>query len=89
MGRFAMRLLACVLVLAATGTASACINDSEVDRSEREFKSSYNERSPRGEPAPEYSPGGEPTGPLAFLGLGSALLAGACAMSLLRPGRSA
>jgi hypothetical protein len=82
--------LASLCLLAAAGSARACINDSEVDRSEREFKSQYNTSPLRGEPAPEYTPPvADSKGPLVWLAGGSLLFVGACVLCFRRPaGRS-
>jgi hypothetical protein len=65
--------------------ASACINDSEVNAKEREFKSQYQEDKPQYMPEPVYSPrNGQKLAPFAAVGVGSALLAGACVFCLKR-----
>ena len=86
MRSFAALVLGCLL-LTAGPAARACINDREVNSAEREFKSSYMEDTPQGEPAPEYAPPPpDRTAPLAVLGLGSTLLLGAAVVCLKRPG---
>jgi hypothetical protein len=52
-------------------TARACINDREVNAAEREFKSSYQDRST---PAPSPYPHEGPVTPLALMGIGGSLL---------------
>jgi hypothetical protein len=79
--------LASLLLFSAVPPARACVNDREVDRAEREFKSQYNGKPLRGEPAPEYAPPpAREGGPLAWLGGGSLLLAGACLVCFRRTG---
>jgi hypothetical protein len=73
------------LVLCGAGTpARACVNDREVDRSERQFKSQYNIDPPAGDPVPGYAPKGQANDPLVWLGGGSLLFLGACALCLRR-----
>ena len=68
-----------------TVSASACINDREVNAKEREFKSQYQENTPRRAPEPWYSPPSEQKlVPFAILGTGSALLTGAGVFCLKR-----
>jgi hypothetical protein len=87
MRRFATGVLAGLVLLAAGSPAPACINDSEVDKAEREFKSSYEKNTPRGTPAPDYAPPPKDRGlPLAFLGTGSVLLAGAAVVCFKKTG---
>jgi hypothetical protein len=80
------RLLTPALILAAqVSMATACINDRESLRSEKEFKSSYIENQPR--VAPSYQP--EPSGDnqlLTFGGIGAgiALLVSGCVLGLGR-----
>jgi hypothetical protein len=81
-------LAAGLLVLASAAPALACINDREVNKSEREFKSTYNGDTPRGEPVPGYTPPAEDKGErIALLGGGSVLLLGACAVCLRKTAR--
>jgi hypothetical protein len=70
-----MRSVAALLtILAIAAPASACINDREVDRHEREFKSNYLDPILPGSLSPEAEPA---VRPLAYGGLGAALLLGA------------
>jgi hypothetical protein len=86
---FLVAMSAGLLALSAACPARACINDRDVNRSEREFKSSYQDRQPAGEPAPQYTPPApDQTRPFAMLGAGSALLVGAAVITL-RPTRRA
>jgi LPXTG-motif cell wall-anchored protein len=82
MRRFLASLLSCSLLLSVAGPAFACANDSEIGKSEREFKSTYNEGPAAGQPVP--TTGGSSTGPIALMGAGSFLLVGACAVCLRR-----
>jgi len=68
-------LFAVLLLTALPWAARACINDREIERSEREFKSLYQQpaAAPTAEPAPPQGQGL----PLAFLGGGAVLLLGA------------
>jgi hypothetical protein len=83
MGRVLSGLAALVLLAAAALPAQACINDREVDRTEREFKSHYLETAPVTQPAPNPSGTEQKALPIAFLGGGGILLLGATA-SVLR-----
>jgi hypothetical protein len=64
--------LSALLLLSAT--ASACVNDREVNRAEREFKSQYEQPAPpaTSDPGPQ-----DQAMPIAFLGGGAFLLLGA------------
>jgi hypothetical protein len=65
--------LSALALLAAALPARACINDREVKRSEREFKSQYQQ--PAGQPS--YEPPAEGRGEsVAYVGWGSVLLLG-------------
>jgi hypothetical protein len=69
----------CLLFVATTLVlpARACINDREVNRSEREFKSQYQQPSPGADPTgPPAAPQSSDL-PLVFLGGGTVLLLGA------------
>jgi hypothetical protein len=82
MSRAILVLAILLLLFCARTPARACINDREVTRSEREFKSNYLEKRPPAAPAPEYTP---PTGdraPFLYLGVGSTLLIGATVISM-------
>jgi hypothetical protein len=72
-------------VFAITLSASACINDREVNAKEREFKSQYQESNPSSAPAPSYTPSTQDKlVPFAALGTGSVLLTGAGVFCLKR-----
>jgi hypothetical protein len=78
---------ALALLTAAALPARACINDREVNRSEREFKSQYQQ--PAYTPTPAPPPAQDQGTSLAFLGAGTFLLLGAAATVLnLRKGPS-
>ncbi len=81
-------LSALVILAAVALPAWACINDREVNRAEREFKSQYRQTVPTGQPAAYPSAPQESTLPLAFLGGGTVLLLGATA-TILRPRKQA
>ncbi len=74
MSRFTLWALAVSLVF--TGAASACLNDREVEKTEREFKSSYMEKpAPTAPTSPEPAPvnqlltyGGSSAGAVLLLG---------------------
>jgi hypothetical protein len=91
MRRIAALVLGCGLALTLAAPVKACINDSELLKQEREFKSSYNENAPVGQPAaPDAAPSSEGdgwTGPLAYLGTGAFLLLGGCVVGLRRAER--
>jgi hypothetical protein len=55
MSRFLRCVLCAGVVLAAAGSARACLNDREVNRAEREFRSQYQDPSPL-ESAPTAPP---------------------------------
>jgi hypothetical protein len=80
-------IAASAVLLAWHSVAQACLHDSEVPKSEREFKSAYLESS-GAEPAslPEYQEAATKDRWLTFgaTALGSVLLAGALAMSLTK-----
>ena len=63
------------LTAAAALPARACINDREVTRAEREFKSQYQQTAPAGEPTSE--PSRSEGLSVAFMGGGTVLLLGA------------
>jgi hypothetical protein len=89
MGRLILELTALMLLGAAALPAQACINDREVNRAEREFKSQYLQTAPAIQPAPDTSGIQERVLPVAFLGSGGVLLLGATATVLnlrKRPG---
>lgn len=83
---FLLAVSCCLLLGVLVTPVSACLNDREVNRSEREFKSQYQERPDGAQPSSE-SPSVRPAGPLAFLtmGVGVFLLAGSVVVSLNRP----
>jgi hypothetical protein len=72
-------LLTMAALLAASATASACINDSELPSHEREFRSSY-----KNSPAPESTPSSSYAAPVAAGG-GVLLLIGAAVVTLRTP----
>jgi hypothetical protein len=72
--------LTALLLLASVMPVRACINDREVNRTEREFKSQYLQPPPATNPSP--TPSQEPVMPVAFLGGGAVLLIGATLMVL-------
>jgi hypothetical protein len=90
MRRTIVGLSALFLLAAAALPARACINDSEVKRAEREFKSQYLQQpSPGMQPVPE-SPRPQGNGwSVVFLGGGTVLLLGAAVTVLNLPRRSA
>lgn len=73
MRRFMAWVCLSFLVLSlVVSAAPACLNDREVERSERELKSRYQQPAPKIEnPSPEQQ---DKTVPLAGIGIGSALL---------------
>jgi hypothetical protein len=81
--RFAW-LLAGLCLTILVPAASACINDSDLVPSEREFKSRYEQPQP---PQPEPSPGYRPL-VWGLSGGGVALLAGALTVTVWRRRRS-
>jgi hypothetical protein len=82
MDRLILGLSAFILLAAAALPARACINDREVIRAEREFKSQYLQRAPVTQPAPDPSGTLETTLPMALPGGGGVLLLGATATVL-------
>jgi hypothetical protein len=89
MRRLVTGLSALMLLAAAALPAPACINDREVNRAEREFKSQYRQTVPTTQPAPAPSGTQEKALPLAVLGGGAVLLLGAVSTVLSprkRPG---
>ncbi len=84
MRRAILGLSALFLLTALALPAPACVNDREVNRSEREFKSQYLEQPPAATPEP--SPPSSQTVPYAFLGAGAVLLLGAT-VSVLKVGK--
>jgi hypothetical protein len=58
MRRFLFPFLATLLVLAVhVSSASACINDRDTYKAEREFKSTYEKAAPAPSPSPDPAPG--------------------------------
>lgn len=89
MGRLILELTALMLLGATALPAQACINDREVNRAEREFKSQYLKPAPATQPAPDPSGIQGQALPITFLGSGGLLLLGAMATVLnlhKRPG---
>ncbi len=89
MRRILLVLLVAVLALVVhVSTASACLNDREINKAEREFKSTYD----KAPPAPEYQPPPPDTGKEKLItlggGIGAGLLAGAVVIGLRRPRQS-
>ncbi len=75
MGRLILGLTA-LLLLAGTATpVLACINDREVNRSEREFKSQYLQPTPANQPSSQ--PSQNPLISFAYISGGAILLIGA------------
>lgn len=72
-------LLTMAALIAASTTASACINDSELPSHEREFRSSY-----KNSPAPASTPSSSYAAPVAAGG-GVLLLAGAAVVTMRKP----
>jgi hypothetical protein len=68
--------LSALVLLSAVLPARACINDREVERAEREFKSQYLQTPPAEPPTSEPAPQSQGL-PIAFLGGGTVLLLGA------------
>ena len=83
MGRLILGLWVLVLLAATAMPVLACINDSEVNRSEREFKSQYLPTAPATQPTPEPPSTQKKVLPVAFLGGGAILLIGAAATVLI------
>jgi len=74
--------LASVFLLTAAAPARACINDRDVDKTEREFKSNYDFKSEYREvPAESPSLSGHGGQELALGGLGAVLLLGAAVIT--------
>ena len=75
--------LASLLLLSSVAPAPACINDRDVDKTEREFKSNYEFKSDyREQPAIESpSPAQQRGQELAFGGFGTVLLMGAAVIT--------
>jgi hypothetical protein len=71
------RLLVCLALAAFAGPAAACINDSELPRHEREFKSQYRGNTPYLAPVTD-----SPTSEKFLIGGGGLLLSGAAALVL-------
>jgi hypothetical protein len=81
MGRLLFGLSALMLLVAFALPAQACINDRDVNRAEREFKSQYLQPAPATQPVRDPSGPWENALPIAFLG-GGVLLLGATTMVL-------
>ncbi|HBI45008.1 MAG TPA: hypothetical protein DDY78_19450 [Planctomycetales bacterium] len=78
-----IRLLTAIFLAVFTASASACLNDRESSKSEREFKSHYDD--PTAMPA-DPTPSSAPTDRLVAYGgtgLGAALLVGALTVTFL------
>jgi hypothetical protein len=84
MRRHFAKLLLSLLVVGATALpALACINDREIERKEREFKSHYQDNQERSNPVQETAPtSDQKLLPYAALGAGSFLLVGAAAVCM-------
>jgi hypothetical protein len=82
MRRHLAHVLLSLLVFGATALpALACINDREIERKEREFKSHYQDNQELSNPVKETAPtSDEKLLPYAALGAGSFLLVGAAAI---------
>ena len=76
-----MRRLLALLVLAGfAGPAAACINDNELPKYEREFRSQY-----RGQEGPPATPSSGTPYEYILLGTGGALMMGATVIAIRRP----
>jgi hypothetical protein len=75
MRRLILKFTALLLLAAFASPVLACINDREVNRSEREFKSQYMTPTPTSEPS--TPPSQDSWTPFALLGGGAVLLVGA------------
>jgi hypothetical protein len=87
MGRFILKFTVLLLLAAHATPVRACINDREVNRSEREFKSQYMTPTPMSEPA--TPPPQDSWTPFALLGGGAILLVGATVTTIKLPRRTA
>jgi len=75
-------ILASLLLLGLVSPARACLNDSEVNKAEREFKSSYDFKADKEQPAIESPSPGEGRGrELTFGGVGATLLLAAAVVT--------
>jgi hypothetical protein len=73
------RLLACLALVFVASPTFACLNDAELPRSEREFRSQYKRQTTPPVPAAEPTyPGGTPL----LFGGGSLLLIGAVGLTM-------
>jgi hypothetical protein len=81
MGRLILGPAALLLLAAVATPVRACINDREVERAEREFKSQYLELAPASEP---LSPSPGQMMPIALLGGGAVMLVGAT-LTIVKP----
>jgi hypothetical protein len=75
MRRLILKFTALLLLAAIATPVLACINDREVNRSEREFKSQYMTPTPTNQPSTQ--PSQDSWTPFAFLTGGAVLLVGA------------
>ncbi len=85
--RFPFRgvLLSLVTAVAAAGPLQACLNDREVARAEREFKSQYTDQATPEPVSPGETPAGQPWRNPVATGLGAAMLVGAAYLLFARP----
>jgi hypothetical protein len=72
----------CLALALFAAAAPACLNDSEVNKAEREFKSQYQYKTRYQERTVPVSPSPEtrPIGPIAATGIGTVLLCGAAVL---------
>jgi hypothetical protein len=80
--------LAALLVLGVGALpARACINDREIGRAEREFKSQYLQQAPAYDPNVETALAQGPVASIIFFGAGAVLLLGSTLSALTLPNR--
>jgi hypothetical protein len=87
MRRLILKFTALLLLAAIASPVLACINDREVNRSEREFKSQYMAPTPMSVPVTQ--PSQDSWMPFAFLGGGAVLLVGATVTTIKQTRRTA
>lgn len=79
-------LTAALALLVQVSAVSACLNDREINKAEREFKSTYEQPAPQYVPPPPITTRENCSPSAAALGVG--LLAGAVVIGLRRPRQS-